>query len=40
MSSFTMILPLELKVLVSTGIKNWVKENHIELVNLNVFKNK
>lgn len=33
MSSFTMIRPLEVKALTSIEIKNWIKDNNIELVN-------
>lgn len=35
MSSYNMIRSLELKAFTSVVIKNWVKENNIELVNFN-----
>lgn len=36
-SSYNMIRPLEVEALCSQEVKDWVKENNIELVNFNMF---
>jgi chitin disaccharide deacetylase len=37
MSSWTMIRPLEVEVLTSSKVKEWIIENRVELVNFNIF---
>ncbi|OOM80882.1 ChbG/HpnK family deacetylase [Clostridium sp. BL-8] len=37
LSSYNMIRPLEVKVLTSIEIKDWIKRNNIELINCTVF---
>ena len=37
-SSYNMIRPLEVKVLTSIEVKDWIKKNNIELINCDIFK--